>query len=300
MRTFDRANWLRPGCSDERYFYRDIVLRVVRRHIVRAVPRTELVEDLLHLRRFRYCYRACTEVRAAFGQANRGTLPQVLEPIAIQTVDGHQVERVALAHEPHRDGDLPARRTADNGEFDLTVRVKQLFEVLICHFVSPRSGRASLRCVLDDAPDAFGGAGHVDVSDAEVTERVDDGVVDGGSGSDGAGFADAFGAEWVSGAVGLGVRDFEAGEFGGGWDGVVHQVCGTRVAVVVVLHPLVKCLGCALCDAAVLLAGDEERVEDAAAVVDGDVAEHGDVPVFGGDLDHRDVRSERVGGVGAV
>src|SRR5450759_2346184 len=58
--------------------------------------------------------------------------------------------------------------------------------------------RALLRCVLDGTPDAFGGAGHVDVGYAEVAERGDDGVVDRRRGSDGARFADALGTEWVA------------------------------------------------------------------------------------------------------
>ena len=49
-------------------------------------------------------------------------------------------------------------------------------------------------------------------------------------------------------------------------------------------HPLVQRLGRALPDAAVLLAGDEHRIEDATAVVDGDVAEHGDPAGLGVDL----------------
>ena len=53
-------------------------------------------------------------------------------------------------------------------------------------------------------------------------------------------------------------------------------------------------------DAAVLLSGHEQRVEDSSAVVDGDVAEHGDLAGLGIDLDHRHVRAERVRGVGAV
>src|SRR6266498_3583057 len=51
--------------------------------------------------------------------------------------------------------------------------------------------------------------------------------------------------------------------------------------VVVVLDALVQSLGDALRDAAVLLPGDEERVDDSAAVVDGDVAQELDASGLG-------------------
>ena len=56
--------------------------------------------------------------------------------------------------------------------------------------------------------------------------------------------------------------------------GVVHQVRGDRVAVLVVLDLLVQRLRSTLGDATVLLAAHEQRIENAAAVVDGHVAEH--------------------------
>ena len=50
--------------------------------------------------------------------------------------------------------------------------------------------------------------------DAEMRQRIDDGVLDRGGRADRAGLADALGAEGVTGAVGLGVRCFEAAQFG--------------------------------------------------------------------------------------
>ena len=82
--------------------------------------------------------------------------------------------------------------------------------------------------------------------------------------------------------------------------GVVGEVRRDRVAVLVVRHPLVQRLRRALGDAAVLLAGDQQRVEDAPAVVDGDVAQHRDLAGLGVDLDDRHVRAERERRVGAV
>ncbi len=59
-------------------------------------------------------------------------------------------------------------------------------------------------------------------------------------------------------------------------------------------------LGDALGDPTVLLAGDQHRVEDRAAIVDGNVAEQGDFTGVGVDLHHGDVGPERVRRVEAV
>ena len=83
------------------------------------------------------------------------------------------------------------------------------------------------------------------------------------------------------------------GQLGGGDGGVVGQVRGDRVAVVVVAHLLEQRLGGALGDAAVALPVGEQRVEDAAGVVDGDVAHQLDAPGLGVDVDHRHVGAER-------
>ena len=97
-----------------------------------------------------------------------------------------------------------------------------------------------------------------------------------------------------------GVRRLEAAQLGRRRDRVVGQVRRDGVAVLVVQHLLVQRLRRALGDAAVLLAANEQRVEDAAAVVDGDVAQHRDAAGLGVDLDDRDVRAERERRVGAV
>ena len=63
--------------------------------------------------------------------------------------------------------------------------------------------------------------------------------------------------------------------------------------VLVVDELLPQRLRDALDDAAVLLAGDDQRVEDPAAVVDRDVAQRRDQAGLGVDLDDRDVGAER-------
>ena len=99
-----------------------------------------------------------------------------------------------------------------------------------------------------------------------------------------------------SGLSGVGVSVFarlEARQLGRARHRVVHEVRGERVAVVVVDDLLVQRLRDALRDAAVLLAGDEQRVEDPPAVVDRDVTQQLDRAGLGVDLDDRDVRAER-------
>ena len=65
------------------------------------------------------------------------------------------------------------------------------------------------------------------------------------------------------------------------------------VPVVVVDHALEQRLRDALGDPAVLLAGDQQRIEDAPTVVDGDVAQEVDPSGLEVHVDHRDVRAER-------
>ena len=90
--------------------------------------------------------------------------------------------------------------------------------------------------------------------------------------------ADALGAERVERRRRLGVRDLERRELGRARDRVVGERRRERVAVVVVDDLLPQRLRDARRDPAVLLAVDEQRVEDAAAVVDRDVAERLDPP----------------------
>ncbi len=74
---------------------------------------------------------------------------------------------------------------------------------------------------------------------------------------------------------------------------VVGERGGERLAVGVEDDLLVQRLRDALGEPAVLLALDEQRVEDAPAVVDGDVPPRRDLAGLGVDLDHRHVRAER-------
>ncbi|MCO5546661.1 hypothetical protein L7F22_000095 [Adiantum nelumboides] len=84
-------------------------------------------------------------------------------------------------------------------------------------------------------------------------------------------------------------------QVGRGRDRVRGEAGGQRLALVVEQDLLVQRLRDALGETAVLLALDEQRVQDPPAVVDGDVAQRGDPPGVGVDLDHRQVRPEREG-----
>ena len=93
----------------------------------------------------------------------------------------------------------------------------------------------------------------------------------------------------LSGRRRLEVDRLEAGELGSRDDGVVGEVRRERVAVIVVHDLLEQRLRHALREPAVHLALGEQRVEDAAGVVDGDEPLQGDLPRLGVDLHDGDV-----------
>ena len=146
-----------------------------------------------------------------------------------------------------------------------------------------------------------GGERHVDVADAEVRHRVDDRVLHRGRRADRARLADALRAERVERASAS--RCSTPRSSAARPRSASRSPCrlrGERVAVVVVDDALEQRLRDALRDAAVLLARDEQRVEDPAAVVDRDVAEQLDAAGLAVDLDDGDVRAEREGRVALV
>ena len=104
-----------------------------------------------------------------------------------------------------------------------------------------------------------------------MAQRVDDRVVDGRDRPDRAGLADALGAEGVDERRRLHRHEVERRQLGRRDHGVVGEVGGPRLAVGVVVHLLEQRLGDALGDAAVHLAFRQQRVDERAGVVDGDV-----------------------------
>src|SRR6056297_518141 len=155
----------------------------------------------------------------------------------------------------------------------------------------------STRSVLDGPPHLLGGGGHVDVADAEMAHGVDHGGLHRRGGPDRARLADALRRERVHERGRLHVDHLEARQFGGRDHGVVGQVRRDGVAVLVVAPLLEQCLRGALGDPAVDLPVEQQRIEHAAGVVAGDLAQVTDLPGAGVDLDHRHVGAERERGL---
>src|SRR5207248_9420750 len=115
------------------------------------------------------------------------------------------------------------------------------------------------------------------------------GALDGWRAADRAGLADALDAERVARRAGLGAGKLEVGQDVGGRHGVVAEGAGDELALVVVDDLFAEGLGGALGDAAVALAVEQHRVDDGAAVVDGDEAPQGGPTGVRIDVDDGDV-----------
>ena len=112
----------------------------------------------------------------------------------------------------------------------------------------------------------------VDVADAEVPERVDDRVRDRRRRADRRRLADALRADRVVRRRGDGLVELPGRRLDRRREEVVHERPGEVVAVLVVGDRLVQRRGEAHREPAVDLAVDDHRVDDVAAVVDGDEA----------------------------
>src|SRR5581483_8166032 len=117
----------------------------------------------------------------------------------------------------------------------------------------------------------------------------DDGVPHRAHRSGGSGFADALRTDRVAGGRGDRVVGAERGQVGRRRHRVVQQGRGQRVAAVVVAHLLEQDLRDPLREATVHLPGREKRVDDGAAVVDGDEVPDRDLAGLAVDLDDGDV-----------
>src|SRR5579885_1572867 len=154
--------------------------------------------------------------------------------------------------------------------------------------------------LLQDIPYFPGGDGNIDVAHANVGEGVDDGVDDGLWRADGRRFTDAFGADGVvrrgcDRAVGL-----PGGRLHRGGDQVVLEVDAERVAVLVIGDFLEHGGGESLRQAPVNLPFNHHRVDDGAAVINGQEATDMHLAGTPVDIDDADVAAEGVGQVGRV
>src|SRR5258708_361948 len=148
--------------------------------------------------------------------------------------------------------------------------------------------------LLDLLPDPIRAGRHVDVVDAKRAQRVADRVDDRDRAGDGARLADALDAELVGRRWSDGASELELREFVHGRDEVVGQRAGLHLTgLVVVNHLFVKGLRDALRDAAVDLSSHDHRVDDVAAVVDGDVPLEVHRARLRVNFDDGDVRAER-------
>src|SRR3954451_8938306 len=154
--------------------------------------------------------------------------------------------------------------------------------------------------LVEDRPDLLGRDRDVDVADAEVPQRVDDGVGDRRRGTDGSRLPDALRPDRVMGRRGDGLLELPGGRLDGRRQEVVHERAGQVVAELVVRDLLVEGRRKAHRQAAVDLAVDDHRVDDVPAVVDGD--ESADLDLAGAlvEIDHADVRAEGEGQVRRV
>ena len=131
-------------------------------------------------------------------------------------------------------------------------------------------------------------------------ERVENRVHHRGRGGDRAGLTHALHAERIGGAPRLGAAELVARDLCRRRDEVRRHVRRRQVAIVVVEAFLVERRGDALCDAAVDLPVDDQRIDDGATVVDCDVPDKASVAGLRVDLDDGGVRAARPGEVGRV
>ena len=129
---------------------------------------------------------------------------------------------------------------------------------------------------MEDGPDLLGCHRDVDVADTQVPQRVDDGVRDGGRGADRRRLPYALGAQRVVRGRRDRLRDLPGRSLHRGRDEVVHECTGQVVTKLVVGDLLVERGREAHRQPTVDLAIDDHRVDDIAAVVDGN--EPADVP----------------------
>src|SRR5439155_9364926 len=136
------------------------------------------------------------------------------------------------------------------------------------------SGAWSVRPrVLNRAPHAVGGRGHVELSDADGREGIDDRVHDDGQGPDRAGLARALGAHRIERRRYRIALDVHVGKRIPAWHRIVHERRGQELTGLAVVDDLLhERLTHALRHAAVDLALEGHRIDDRPHVVDDYVA----------------------------
>src|SRR5262249_18108619 len=152
--------------------------------------------------------------------------------------------------------------------------------------VSQTLGRATPRHgVIVHPPPLLCRHRHVDVADAVVRQRVDDGVRNGHHGAGAAGLAAALDAEWICGGRHRVMLGDKARHVDGTWYGIVHERARDRLAFAVVHDVFHQHLTDALDETAVHLPFHQHWIDDRAEIVGGGVFHHLDDAGFRVDLD---------------
>ena len=124
------------------------------------------------------------------------------------------------------------------------------------------------------------------------SERVHHGIRKTRRASDGARLAHALHTQRIHGRGSHGSIGFDPGHVAGAGNGVVGQLAGDELALVVVNSLLKQRLAHGLHDSAVNLPIDEERINHIAAIVHGDILLHADIAGIGIDFNDAQVRAE--------
>ena len=146
-----------------------------------------------------------------------------------------------------------------------------------------------LAVLLDHAPQCFGGCRHVEMPNPERFQRIDQGVGDRRWRTDRPGLAAAFDAERVVRAQRRMRVDLERRQVVRARHAIVHERAGDELRRIVIDRVLVERLADALRQAAVDLAGDDHRVDDAAEIIARGEVDNRYLSGFGVDFDFGDV-----------
>src|SRR4029077_6777605 len=163
-----------------------------------------------------------------------------------------------------------------------------------------RSWRAALRAAklgfalrrlrgLDRGPQTKGRRRHVDLPDAEVGERIENGAHDDRQRARTAGFAASLGADRIGLRRNRVVQNLECRSVGGARHGVIHERAGAQLALGVVKRVFHQRLAETLHRTTMDLALDEHRVHHRAEIIAADVAIHMGLARLRIDLDLGDV-----------
>src|SRR5262245_23592637 len=156
---------------------------------------------------------------------------------------------------------------------------------------------SSLRaCGVNGLPNAMWRRGHIEMADANLGQRIHDGVHHGGWRADSTRFAAALRAEWVVRAGSDGLRDLERRQIVSARHGVVHVTAREQLSALAVVDAVLEQrLSDALRDSTVDLSLDDHRIDHVAEVITCGECDDGHRARLRIDLDLADVRARGEG-----